>query len=280
MLAPPMTDYWETCASYARTPLPSTFNYCDVIDGYGADPSREALIWCNDLGDERHLTFREISDGSKRIAQVLKDRGVKRGDRVLVMLPRIPEWQMSMLAVFRLGAVALPCITMLTRKDLEYRIAATQPTAIVTVATETAKFEGLIERDVARLAIPYRSAVTPSGWDDLLTLAEQAGTAVATEAMTVTDPSIIYFTSGSTGQPKGVTHSAYFARAFTEVSAYWFDLNGQSQDDTMWGTADSRPASGSSSWQRTASRSMARRPVSSAGSWPSRSSAMTSHGCG
>ena len=184
------------------------------------------------------MTCAEISEGSKRIAAVLKERGVGRGDRVLVMLPRIPEWQMAMLAVFRIGAIAIPCITMLTAKDLDYRIAATSPAAVVTVDGETAKFDGLLEDGVARFSLPYPQPAPRAGWLDLVALVGQVSSDVATEAMRPDEGSILYFTSGSTGQPKGVLHSAFFPRAFYEVSAYWFDLNTQSRDDTMWGTAD------------------------------------------
>ena len=125
MLLPPMRDYWETATTYRRPEMPESFNYAAVIDDYGLDPAREALIWTNAAGDERRFTFREISRQSQKIARALSARGVGRGDRVLIMLPRVPEWQMTMLAVFRLGAVAIPCITMSQPKDLAYRIAAT-----------------------------------------------------------------------------------------------------------------------------------------------------------
>ena len=238
MLLEEMRDYWKTVRSYSRPPMPDVFNYCDVIDGYAADPAREALIWSNEAGAERRMTFAEISEGSKRIAAVLKEKGVGRGDRVLVMLPRIPEWQMAMLAVFRIGAIAIPCITMLTAKDLDYRIAATSPAAVVTMDGETAKFDGLLEDGVARFSLPYPQPAPRAGWLDLMALVGQVSSDVATEAMRPDEGSILYFTSGSTGQPKGVLHSAFFPRAFYEVSAYWFDLNTQSRDDTMWGTAD------------------------------------------
>ncbi len=123
MLLPPLTDYARDSAAYRRPAAPATFNYCDVIDGYAEDPTREALIWLNAAGVERRLTFAEVRDGSKRIAAVLRAQGIGRGDRVLIMLPRLPEWQLAMMAVFRIGAIAIPCITMLTPKDLAYRIA-------------------------------------------------------------------------------------------------------------------------------------------------------------
>ncbi|WP_417598976.1 acyl-CoA synthetase [Pararhodobacter oceanensis] len=238
MLLPPLNDYARDAAAYTRPAPPETFNFCDVIDGYAEDPTREALIWLNAAGDERRLTFAEIRDQSKRIASVLRAQGITRGDRVLIMLPRIPEWQLVMMAAFRLGAIAIPCITMLTPKDLRYRIEATQPKAIVTIPSEVAKFDDLTEGR-ARLIVPYGGGQAQAqGWENLVSLAAGQGLDVATKRMRPDEGALIYFTSGSTGQPKGVLLSAYFPRAYYECSAYWFDLNEQSRDDTMWGTSD------------------------------------------
>ncbi len=236
MLLPPLTDYARDSRAYRRPPAPADFNFCDVIDGHAADPGKPGLIWLNAAGDERRLSFAQIRDGSKRLALALRARGVGRGDRVLVMLPRLPEWPMVMLAIFRLGAIAVPCITMLTRKDLEYRLGATRPRAIVTLPGEAGKFDGLTG-DAARLLVPYGPGSAP-GWEDLTALAAGQGLDIATERMGPQDGALIYFTSGSTGMPKGVLHSAYFPRAYYECTAYWFDLNDPQPDELMWGTSD------------------------------------------
>ena len=86
------------------------------------DKDKIALIWCNDSNTERILTFQEIADSSNQVANWLIEQGVSQGDRVIVMLPRIPEWQICLTACLKLGAVPIPCITMLTEKDIAYRM--------------------------------------------------------------------------------------------------------------------------------------------------------------
>lgn len=236
MLLPPMNDYHELMRAYQRPSL-GTFNYADVIDDYGKDPARRALIWTNERGDERRFTFADISQASQRIANVLRERGIGKGDRVIVMLPRIPEWQMTMIALYRIGAVILPTLTMLTPKDLAYRIGQTQPKAAIVTRGEAHKFDGILDPGAVRLAVDYGPGEA-EGWEDLLELMEAASPVAASEPMRREEPGIIYFTSGSTGMPKGVTHSAHFAHGYLEIAAYWFDLNDQSKDDICWGTAD------------------------------------------
>ena len=237
MLLPPMVDYHETVRAHRRPPPPDGFCFADIVDGYAQDPERQALIWTNAEGASKRFSFAEIAALSKRMANVLREAGVGRGDRVIVMLPRIPEWQIAVTALSRLGAVVVPCLTMLTRKDLEYRIGATEPSAILTVPGEAAKFERLVPEGCARLIAPYGPGEAP-GWTDLRAAMEGATEEIVSERMAREDPGYIYFTSGSAGTPKGVTHSAWFALGFVEIAAYWFDMNAQSKADLCWGTAD------------------------------------------
>lgn len=238
MLVPPMKDYREHVRTYRRPEDPASFNYAAVLDRYAQDPTRQAVVWTNDAGEERRWSFAELSQASQRIANVLLAQGVVRGDRVLVQLPRIPEWLATMFAIFRIGAVALPSLTMLQPKDLAWRIEQVSPKAIVTVRGQTPKYAGLLAEDVARLSVPYGPGTAEPGWTDLAQAMAEASPHAAPEAMRADEASLIFFTSGSSGMPKGVVHSAFFAWGFHEISGYWFDFVEQRRDDLCWGTAD------------------------------------------
>ena len=127
----PHANTFDALRAQFRWDIPATFNFAtDVVDHWARDPARLALLWSNAQGDERRYTFAEIADLSRRLASVLRDAGVNKGDRVIIMLPRLPAWHIAMVACFRLGAVPIPSIEMLTADDIAYRV--------VTAATASA----------------------------------------------------------------------------------------------------------------------------------------------
>lgn len=210
--------------------VPAEFNFAvDVVDAWASDPDRLALITVNESGDEQTYTFAQIADATCRLANLLQTQGLAQGDRVIVMLPRIAEWQITMVAVMRLGAVPIPCITMLTPKDISYRIEHSGAVGVITLAEECEKFAG-----IQNLPVKICVGEAPAAWRSIEDAnSESADFVPAT--VTSEDPAILYYTSGSTGSPKGVTHSSRAIWAWRFSAEYWLAL---SAEDRIWCTAD------------------------------------------
>ncbi len=223
-----MTNYAETYRSFSWD-LPERFNFgADVIDRYAEDRDRAALIWCNEAGAEQRFTFADIKRLSSRLAQSLAERGIARGDRVIVMLPRLPQWQIAMIACLKLGAVAVPCIDMLTSHDLEYRITHSGARAVITTAANAEK----IPAGLADLEIHLDAA---GRWISGGVEIASADVSFTPKRFALEDPAVIYYTSGTTGSPKGVTHSVRALYVWRFHARYWLDLG---DGDVMWCTAD------------------------------------------
>lgn len=208
----------------------STFNFAvDVVDVWANKKLGDALITVDAMGNENRYSFSDISRLSKKLAFLLNQNGVKQGDRIVVMLPRIAAWQISMIAVLRLGAVPVPCITMLTASDIEYRVNHSGAIGIITSVENTVKVDQLDE-----ISVKVSVGGDTPGWSSFDTIESLSEYEVSAQ-VNVTDPAIIYYTSGSTGKPKGVTHSSGALRAWSISAVHWLDL---SADDVMWCTAD------------------------------------------
>jgi acetyl-CoA synthetase len=197
------TDYAGACRGF-RWPEPTHFNWAldwfdaELARGDGAE--RAALTIVGDGAVS--LSFAALSERSSRLANALRGLGVRRGDRVLLMLGNVaPLWE-TMLAAMKLGAVIIPAATLLTPDDLADRFERGRARHVVTSAADTAKFEG-IKQELTRIAV----GDAPPGWhryDDLL----DAPAAFAPDAETnADDPLLLYFTSGTTAKPKLVLHS-------------------------------------------------------------------------
>ncbi len=221
-----LKNYDEEYAAF-RWSLPATFNFAaDVVDAWARDPAKLALLWCNAAGAERRFTFAEMREQSCRLASRLAAHGVAKGERVIVMLPRIPEWQVSMLACLRLGAIPIPCIDMLTAKDIAFRVSHSGARAAIATRASSAKFG----------ALPVRIAVGGApGWLDFAEELARGSADFPEARIGLEDPVAMYYTSGSSGNPKGVTHAARALYAWRQSSLTWQDLK---PSDLMWCTAD------------------------------------------
>ena len=122
----PVFDHSEGAGLTRDLPVksPEYFNFgYDVVDRWAEyDRNKLAMIWTNQQGEERRYTFRDMSKLSNQAANLLLKYGISRGDRVFIMLPRLPEWWVFSLALIKLGAVQCPSPTLLMPSDIQYRI--------------------------------------------------------------------------------------------------------------------------------------------------------------
>ena len=222
-------SYDEEYKSF-RWKLPRTFNFGrDVVDRWASTADKEALVCVNEDGQVKRYRFSDISKLSSQVANMLARLGVKRGDRVLVMLPRWVEWQISIVACMKIGAIPIPSVTLLTAKDVRYRANHSEAVCAITTIQNTAKFE-----DLPSLSVRIVVNAQASGWvsfDEALTESESFDCA----DLDIEEPALLYYTSGSTGNPKGVMHAARGVLTWPVAVSYWMGLRPQ---DTMWSTAD------------------------------------------
>jgi len=222
--------YAGLCRDF-RWDLPETFNFAtDVVDAWAAERDGLALIWENGAGDAAAFRYSDVAHLSARFAAALQSAGIAKGDRVILLLPRIPEWQIALVACLRIGAVAIPCIEMLTARDVAYRVENSGARAVICRDAQVEKLAGIADRVPVRIAIGGAD-----GWTSWADAMASAPATVAPATVGLEDPAVMYYTSGSTGHPKGVLHAARSLYVWRMQAYLWLDLE---PDDRIWCTAD------------------------------------------
>ncbi len=212
---------------------PTHFNFTrDVVERWARErPDALALWWLDEhAGSEQKFTFRQIADQARRAATLFHRLGIQKGDRVLVILPRIPQWWIALLGLVRLGAVPIPGTSLLTTKDIRYRVEIAEVTAMLADPESAARAEGVPIR------VRFVTGGKRAGCVDFDAELTAAGTDFEPEPTRSDDPALIYFTSGTTGQPKMVLHTqASYGLGHRVTGELWLDLK---PDDVCWNLSD------------------------------------------
>jgi acyl-coenzyme A synthetase/AMP-(fatty) acid ligase len=194
-------------------------NFVELMESSPA--SRLGIVAVNAEGKRRDWYFGELIACSAGLSGAFAARGVKRGDVVMTLVGNRIEWVLSLLACWRMGAVALPCSTQLRRHDLEVRIGAANPRLCVGEDQLLAELPDGIETmtmaEVARVLDEDRPQETPA----------------ATEGMDAEDPALIVFTSGTTGEPRGVVHAYRYLEGQRAQAEHWL---GSRKGELVWCT--------------------------------------------
>ncbi len=226
---------YEDRVTQFRWSIPEEFNFAwDVIDAYAEDRSRLALVWESEAGEEARYTFWDFAEKSRRFANVLLGLGIRRGDSVMILLPRIPEWQIAFLGALRIGALVIPCTTQLRAKDIVYRANHSEARAIVTIAENRGLIES-VRRECPSLRALIAVGEAPQGWTGFHDAMRGARRSLERVRTRSADPAICFYTSGTTKDPKAVLHSHAYTLAHRLTGEAWLDVR---RTDLHWTTSD------------------------------------------
>lgn len=212
--------------------FPDNFNFgYDVVDVIADEtPDKRALVWCNTEDEEHTFTFSDIRKYSNQMANVFQDAGIGRGDRVMLVLKRHYEYWFAAVALHKLGAVMIPATHMLTESDFVYRLKASKAKAIVcTVQDEVPKKIRSALKKSKLTAKLWCVQDDVEGFENLTERMREFGSEFDRIETASSDPMIIYFTSGTTGYPKGVIHDYTYPLAHIVTAKYWQ----QAEDDGL-----------------------------------------------
>ena len=215
-------DYHETYRSF-RPEVPEWYNWAyEVFDRWGQDRSKVAMVWVGPDGSRREVTFRQFGERSRRVANALRGLGAGHGDRVFVMLPRVVEWWEIILGCMRAGLVSVPGTTLLTPKDIAYRIDIADVKVAITDPENLGKVEEVLgECGTLEKVIVVGDSDRALSYEELVAAASPE---LPSPRSRSDDPMMFYFTSGTTGHPKMVLidHASY-PIGHIATGKYWLD---------------------------------------------------------
>ena len=226
--------------------VPENFNFgYDIVDAWAAEqPDKKAILWINDQGAEHQYTYAELKEKTDATASYFQSLGIGHGDMVMLILKRRIEFWFSIIALHKLGAVVIPATHLLTKKDIIYRCNAADIKMIV-CAGEDVITDHIIEAMPGCPTLQHVVSIgpgMPEGFKDF-----QEGIAQATpfekpeRPNTNDDTSLMYFTSGTTGEPKMVAHDFTYPLGHITTGSFWHNLHENSLHltiaDTGWGKA-------------------------------------------
>ncbi|XP_020370034.2 acyl-coenzyme A synthetase ACSM3, mitochondrial-like [Rhincodon typus] len=236
-------DY-ESIKQEYKPEVPEYFNFAnDVLDKWSGiekvenRDSNPAFWWLSEHGQEVKWSFQDLEVHSKKVANVLSDAcDLQLKDRVLVILPRVPEWWLINIACIRTGTVLIPGTTQLTATDILHRLQASKAKCIVTDDSLADAVESVMSKCPSVKARVVVSQKHKQGWMNFQDLFRNASDDHKCAKTKSVDPMAIFFTSGSTGAPKMVLHTqCSYGIGHIMNGRYWLDLT---PSDVIWNTSD------------------------------------------
>ena len=229
--------YEEVCDNF-KWRIPEYYNIgVDVCDKWAGDEKRLALIYVDPQGMEQKYTFRNLRDKSNQLANGLKAKDIKRGDRVGILLSQRPETLISHIAVYKLGAVAVQLLTLFGPDAIEFRLRDSAARAVITDRENLSKIWGIKEHLPDLNQIIAIDADKKEGAMDFWQYVEKGSRNFTPVRTKSDDPALIIYTSGTTGQPKGTLHAHRLLLGILPGFEFYHNLFPR-EGDLMWTPLD------------------------------------------
>ena len=227
--------------------IPENFNFAyDVMDAWAEEaPEKLAILWTNDQGEEIRTTFGQLKEQTDQAASYLTTLGIGKNDPVMLILKRRYEWWVVMLALCKIGAIVIPATHMLTKKDIVYRNTSASIKSIICVDDPyvVSQIQAAMPDSPTvdtLVTITDHGKPIPEGFHDWQTEWKQAPKFVRPKHVNDNeDTMLMYFTSGTSGEPKMVAHDYLYAMGHLTTGVFWHNLHEGSLHltvaDTGWG---------------------------------------------
>ncbi|OCA91393.1 acyl--CoA ligase [Bacillus sp. FJAT-27225] len=211
---------------------PLKYNLLSEFEGFiEKNPNRKALIWENEEGDRKEVTYGQLAEQVNKAGNVFKAAGLDKGDVVLVVIPRLIEAYIVYLAALKNGLAVIPSSEMLREKDLQYRITHGDVNAVVSYYPFAKEFSNIQKEGMLKFVVGQQA----EGWIFLDGEMEEAASTLELADTMKDDMAFLSYTSGTTGNPKGVVHTHGWAFAHLRTAApHWLCIQ---ESDKVWATA-------------------------------------------